>query len=225
MNYYKKITVFQNRSRSKKLLTFREKVVAYFNTKPQTDFLSDEHETMDSLHLRSEINVILHEAREIIGATGFLPILDWSPPPAVGGYQQRIDLVLNIFLLHRYQMDHYELLDQIERAIGIYSKDYVPSVLRTINPFFWIDTVLRYIANSPFNILRSVGINADKFEISIIGKLGKLTTYLLSLAIMILTILQLTGLLDNFNNYIRKQINKEVSNPQAKPTVNTSDHP
>ena len=221
MTNYKKITIFENRSRTEKLIVFREKVISYFEAKPNSSGIFNDHDSNESAQIRMEINGILDEANAIIKSTGIWPVLTWSPPPAVGGYQQNINLVTNMFNFDRFMIRPEQLLDLIERAIGKLTSDSKSATIRTCNPFFWIDRILRYIANSPFNILRSVGINADKIEVSIVGKLGKLIIYLISLAIGMLTILQLTGLLDNFNNYLRSTVKKDTSNQQVEPIVKT----
>ena len=216
MTNYNKKTIFENRSRASRLIEFREKIIAYFNANPPSVYLSENHDNAESSRIRFEINTVMDDSRAIIGSTGVIPILHWSPAPAVGGYRQDVDLVINMFHLDQYQIPPSQLLDQIERAIGKLNNDSTSAFIRTLNPFFWIDRILRYVARSPFNILRSAGINADKIESSLIGKIGKLVTYVLTLLIMILTILQLTGLLDNFNTRIREIVKKNNSNHHKK---------
>lgn len=198
MKPYSRITFWESTRRILFLFEFRNQVVEYFNAKPESWSLRDEHDSEESARIRSELNSKLDEANAIVTASGIHPVLHWSPSPMIGGYSKNIDLIINLFNLTYYQIKPTLIIDFIERATGVYQSNHIKAVLRTFNPLFWLDCILTWIARSPFNLLRRAGFNADKIEDSFIGRIAKLVTYLFSLVISILTILQMTGHLEAF---------------------------
>lgn len=125
MNFYNKIPIWENKERLKLLYEFRELVDTYFNIvenvrlDPSAELI--EYET--ARQVRIEINRVLNEVREILHSAGLRPIIRYTPPPMIGGYIQRIDIILNMFDLHRYSIPHNKLIDFIDVAIGKYSRD------------------------------------------------------------------------------------------------------
>ena len=53
---------------------------------------------------RQRINLTSNQAHRIIAAAGIATTITWTPPPAVGGYVQRIEVFSNLFGLDRYQI-------------------------------------------------------------------------------------------------------------------------
>lgn len=203
MKYYKRITCFENNRRVKKLYKFRDFVIEYFENKPAS-FLVDDMESAESCKKRVEINRILDEVHGIITAAGIYPVLKWSPPPMVGGYAQKIDLIMNMTRINHYQIPRADVFDFIDRALGVYESDFYNSRRRVFNPFFWLDELFRLIAQSPFNILRSAGFKTENIENSFLGKLFKLIAYLAGLVASLLGILQMLGRLEAFKVFVKK---------------------
>jgi len=155
---------------------------------------------------RVEINRTMEEIHSIIMLSGINPVIIYTPPPAVGGYVQNVDVVYNIFNLHRFDIPPQALIDYIDRAIGVYASNSSRSFMRTVNPFYWIGRILESIVRIPFVLLGKAGFNQNKVETSLPGKILKGLLYLIIVFASFLTVLQLTGYLDSFNRFIRSFI-------------------
>lgn len=205
-NYYNKITVFENRRRVRALEEFRELVNGYFDN-IEYNWMADEPiEDQRAQDIRSQINLRLRRASRIVYLAGVSTIFYYHPPPAVGGLAGEVDLLANIFNLHRLQLDIRKVLDHIDRALGVYNDDRTNSTIRTYNPFFWIGMVFNYLVSLPFVLLGKVGFNQSKIEESIIGKIAKILFQLMIWIAAFLTILHLLGYLDDFKSMISNLI-------------------
>ena len=204
MSWYKKITYWENRKRVKLLSKFRDLVVDYFNN-VEYNFLHIK-ENQNTLRIRQEINLHLDRVYSYIIYTGVNPKIYYSPPPAVGGIAGNIDLIHNIFNLHMFDIPVQNLIDFIDRAIGIYEEDKINSLLRTFNPFFWLGRLVDFIVGIPFKFIGKIGFNREKVEASIVGKIIKGILYLLVTAstafLTFLTILEKLGYLNGFKLWI-----------------------
>ena len=105
-------------------------------------------------------------------------------------------LFSNIFNLDDFDIPFQQIVDRIDRAIGIYAKDALWSWLRLFNPLFYISLFLEYIASIPFVLLGKAGFNQRAAEQSIIGKIVKFIIELVTITASILTILHHTDKLD-----------------------------
>jgi len=145
---------------------------------------------------RGETNRLLDECRSIIVLAGVSPIITYVPPPAIGGYVQRIDILTNLFNLHNFEISLDTVFDHIDRAIGVYERDEFRACIRTFNPFFWLGLLLDFIVEIPFSLLGKAGFNKSTIEESLLGRIAKTIMYLVTLLASLLTILQLTGYLE-----------------------------
>jgi len=203
MNYYKKITIWENNKRVRLLSEFRELVVTYFNNIKYLGFgSSGVSENEKAREARIKINMILDKMYFIIISAGVNPIMYYTPPPAIGGLTRDIDLVINIFNLYRFRINPQLLLDFIERAIGVYENDGLKALLRTVNPFFWLGLISDYIVSLPFKVFGEIGFNQEKIESSITGKIIKGiikgTFYLITFLASFLAVLKYIGYLEKF---------------------------
>ena len=166
----------------------------------------------DAKIARVAINRSIDEVHEIVFYSGINPSITWTPPPAVGGYRQNIDLIQNIFYLDSFRIDPNNVLDFLDRAIGIYESNKTSSIFRTLNPLFYIGLIFDALVEIPFIFLGKLGLNREKAESSLIGKLIKGLLYLITVAAAFLTILQLLDLLDPVKLFINELIgsNKRV---------------
>ncbi len=208
MIWYKKRTIFGNTYCLKKLSTFRNDLITYFNNIEYHGFGSEITENDDSRKMRVNLNRNINEIDEIINTSGISPYVTYTPPPMIGGYIQDINLVTNIFNIHRFEIEPSNLLDFIDRSIGRYEHDKISSILRTINPFFWFGRLLDFIVSLPFRFFQKAGINTKSFEESVLGRLAKLVLYLATLIASLLTILQILDLLDLVNEFINSIFSK-----------------
>ena len=200
MRYFKKITVFENKKRITTLKLFKEYVKQYFNNIKHIMYGSEISENETAKEYRSKINLILNQVHAYIIFSGVKTTIYYSPPVTTGGIAGQVDLLHNIFNFHNLQLDSKQLMDSIERSIGIYENDRVQSIIRTFNPFFWIDFVFTYFSRIPFKIIGSIGFNQNKLESSILGKIIKMILYLIMVFSAFLTVLDKLNLLDSFRS-------------------------
>ncbi|MFW6122386.1 MAG: hypothetical protein ACOC80_16010 [Petrotogales bacterium] len=104
----------------------------------------------------------MEETHTIILHSGINSIIVWTPPPAVGGYVKKVDVIQNIFNLHDFQIGSDTVLDYIDRAIGIYEYNRKPSLRRTFNPLFYIGLLFEAISELPFIAIDKLGFNRKR---------------------------------------------------------------
>ena len=177
------------------LRRFRQKVVGYHNNAEWDDIGNDYDENPEGVKLRQEINEDLAEATEACQKVGQSTIVYYSPPPATGGLQGDVDVLTNIFRLPSLGMNTNQLLDRLDRAMGVYR--YTVSYLwrRLFNPFYWIGKGLALIGSIPFRVLRIAGFKIEQVETSLTGKLVKFLISFVTLIYFSLAILEMLDLL------------------------------
>ena len=195
MKHYKRITIWENRRRRKFLQEFRNLVSEYFADTKHADLGLGLIEGKKAIELRPQINKLMNKAQITLLTAGWSPHLIVTPPPAIGGYRQNIDVLMNMFDLHNHQIPEDHVFDFIDRAIGNYEQDESAAKLRTWNPFFWLGLVFDWLASFPFRLLGRAGFDAQKVEQSVAGRLLKAFIYVIEGLAALLTVLQLTGLL------------------------------
>jgi hypothetical protein len=201
MKSFKEITIFENNRRLDLLIEFRNKAIEYFNNSSTgIGLVHQRRENSAAVAARQDINRILDEVDDVIYLSGVSTTFISTPAPAVGGYVKNVDLIMNIFMLGQFDMPPSMITDAIDRAIGIYEKNKRAAVLRTINPFHWIAVVLDSIVSVPFALLGRAGLNKDKMEGSLIGKLFKGFLYLVIVFSAFLTVLEKLGYLNWFKD-------------------------
>jgi len=152
---------------------------------------------------RVKINRGLAEFHSIIVLSGLKPVMTYTPPAAIGGYVQRVDLIINFFNLGDFEIGMKEVLDWVDRSIGVYENDKKRAYIRTFNPLFWLGLLVDYIVAIPFSLLGKAGFNKTKIKDSFIGRMAKFVLYVFTLIASFLTILQLTGYLEPFNAVLK----------------------
>lgn len=202
MKYYKNFTIFGIQARINILLEFRGLLEDYFNNVQAGMTLRDLDENDTAVHARSKINYILEKAHKAIKTSGVSTVVCYSPPPAVGGLAGDIDIIYNLFSLRSYEMQPRDIVDFVDRALGIYENDKINAFIRTINPFFWLNRLFSYISRIPFLVLGGVGFKQEKLENSFLGRVVKRVLYLIEVAASFLVILQVFGYLDEFKTLI-----------------------
>lgn len=203
LNYYKRILPWENNRRLNKLAEFRALVIQYFNNS-RAEWMADERiEEPEAEKTRVKINRIMDETHETILYSGVNPSIRYTPPAVVGGYIQNIDLVQNVFHLHRFQITANNLLDFIDRSIGIYESNKRPALLRAINPFFYIGLAFDLVARIPFVLIGHAGFNRQKIEESLTGRLVKGSIYIVTTLASLLTVFQLLDYLESFKQIVK----------------------
>jgi len=206
MDDYKKITIWENRRRVKLLNEYKVLVSTYFNNIEQSDLSLNVRENEKAKQIRTGINKNLDRIHSFIVLAGINPRINYYPPPAVGGLVVNIDTVNDIFNLHHFQIGPQQLLDFIDRAIGIYENDKRNSLLRTRNPLFWLGLIIDYIVSLPFKIIGYIGFDQNKIESSNIGKIVKGIFYLIVFFSSFLAVLKYLGYLEKFRLLIQRWI-------------------
>lgn len=207
MKFYKKIPVWENNRRLNKLYEFRELILKYFNNSRYEWMADGRIEENDARKARVAINRSMDEVHDIVLCSGINPSITWTPPPAVGGYIQYIDLLQNVFNLHTFQVEPNNILDIIDRSIGIYESNRMASIIRAFNPIFYIGLIFDALVEIPFVFVGKLGLNREKAERSLIGKVVKGVLYLITVIAAFLTILQLLDLLEPVRHFINEVIN------------------
>ncbi|MCD6271380.1 MAG: hypothetical protein J7K30_00705 [Deltaproteobacteria bacterium] len=161
---------------------------------------------------RVKINRVMVETHDIILNSGINPTLTWTPPPALGGYVRDIDLIQNIFNLHGFRIGPDEVMDYIDKTIGIYESNHKPSLIRTFNPFFYIGLVFDAISELPFIAIGKFGFNRQKVESSVIGRVVKGILYLITVVAALLTILQILDYLEPVKRFTHELFGSNNAN-------------
>ncbi len=195
MHYYTKLLPWSNSARLKKLTEFRSIVTIYFANSDNNWMAHERIERELATSARIQINRALREVHAIILCSGVNPFIRYTPPPAIGGFIQNIDLIGNIFNLHRFGIPHAHSLDAIDQAIGVYEHNKRPSFLRSINPLFYIGLAFDWVARLPFVLIGRVGFNQQKIEDSRIGRIIKGIVYVFTALAAIFTVLNFLGYL------------------------------
>ena len=195
MNSYNDIPVWENNRRRQVLADFHNDVVTYFNNSNYrgnfVELGDNRIEEPEAMEARRRINLSSHQAHGVVVAAGISPIVEWMPPAIVGGYAQKIDVIVNLFGLDRYSISAKTAVGLIEMAAGVYESNHKAAIIRTFNPLWWLSRVLLWFIRMPFLLFSAIGFNTRRAENSLPGKLVKLMTAVAS----ILTILHLMGLL------------------------------
>ena len=206
MRLFNEILIWENKRRVQKLFEFRADVVEYFSNSKYEWMNRDRVENDKSQAARQKLNRALEYTHDVLICSGTGTRIRYTPPAAIGGYIQDLDLVENIFNLQNYQISPHNLLDIIDRAIGIYESDQSSAVIRALNPFFYLEIFLDWISTVPFKLLAKLGFNQVKAQESFIGRIFKGLVYLITALASILTVLQLIDHLDPAKELIRKII-------------------
>ena len=174
VKYFRDITHFENQKRLDRLSKFRTHVVTYFNNSNVTDWIADPRvENATARTARTQINLMVDEICEIVTAGDVNCRITWTPPRMVGGPTQHINLLANLFDLHRFQITPDHVITVLERSIGVYTTDRGQSILRTYNPFWWVRRLFVWVLRIPFYVIDAAGFDADRFERSIFGRATK----------------------------------------------------
>lgn len=142
IKHYKDITFGENRGRLKVLNEFRELVIIYFDNSTLNMMNGSHVEKQEAKDARAAINLIMKKAYTIIRLADINPSAASMPSIAMGGQGRNMDLILNIFNLGRNNISPNAAIEYIEKAIDVYKSNRLDSLIRTINPFFWMTVML-----------------------------------------------------------------------------------
>lgn len=192
---YKDITCWENKRRHATLSRFHDLLITYFSHS-QSELFRPRIETEPAKRARIEINLMISDIGAICHAADTSTTITWTPAPAIGGRIQSVDLLTNVFGLDRFDVPPSNLVDQILRAIGVYQSDKRRSVIRTINPLWWMKTTIVWISRFPFFVIGAAGFDTKRAEQSVIGRLIKGILIIISTVASVLVIADLLGALE-----------------------------
>ena len=155
--------------RLKDLQHFRELLAGYFGSLAEANWPASirDRETSESERLRREINLRLKDAIVCCELVGEPATVLYSPPPALGGFQGRLNLLREVFNLQDYHIGTDRIFDSLDRAIGEYERRKRRLHRQMFNPLFWLKLALVKIIEIPFQILGAAGFDAAKMEKSL----------------------------------------------------------
>ncbi len=94
-------------------------LVAAYDQDTHGDSMGEVYEGARAKEIRPKINRMIPAVQEILAFVGVRTVIDWTPPPTVGGSPQRVDVITNFFNLQDRDMGVETVLDYVERGIGL----------------------------------------------------------------------------------------------------------
>ena len=184
MRYFDDLFIWENINNVKQLRKFRKLVISYFTSVEYTRH--GYKETSSSISLRENINLMIPKINVIMRQAHVSPSLLHRNPPAIGGGSTYINVVENIFNLHHFMgLGKEDVVDFVDKAIGVYLADQTKAKIRSLNPFFYLHLIIITIIKLPFFVIEKAGFNREKVESSIPGKIfttiGTLLAYIWTL--------------------------------------------
>lgn len=174
MRKYSDLPFWGNIIRSRQLEKYQSRIQEYFNLVDYDDLERAIIDNQESKKIRRLLNKQAGAIEIYIIETGLSPCLTHIDAPAMGSRATRVNVIDNLFNLQYFDIEPQEVIDIIDRALGVYEKDFAKSVIRAINPIFWLGRILELISSIPFYLLGRIGFNQQKLEESFIGRLVKL---------------------------------------------------
>jgi len=151
---YDRLTIIRNRHRVRDLRLFRARVRAYFE---QFEYdVQDLPIDWDSVRTaRAEIHRMLPRIAQIVRAAdlGASTAGSMRSPAA-----RAVEILHDIFSPRYAEGEYQEILDVIDMAIGVYDASRYGALLRTVNPFYYVATALRFLAGLPRGGLVAIGV-------------------------------------------------------------------
>jgi len=196
MAHFKRLTIFQNLRSIRTLKKFKKLAERYFANVDYGTYGLTVVEKPKAKGIRSKLNLMLERVKRVLSAAEVCPDICDASRPTAAGYEEGIYLVDNIFNLHQLKIAPQTLLDYVERAIGVYRDDKFKSLVRTVNPLFWLSISLDFISSLPFAILGVLGFNRSKMEDCLFGKFLKGCFRIAVVVTVLLVILHHQGYLD-----------------------------
>jgi len=200
---YKRMTIFQNLECLRTLKKFRKLAERYFENVDYGSYGLTAVEKPEAKAIRSRLNLMLERAKRVLSSAEVSPDICETSRPTEAGYEEGLYLVDNTFNLHQLKISPQTLFDYVERAIGVYRDDKVKSLIRTLNPLFWLSIVLDYVSGLPFAVLGALGLNLSKIEDGFLGKFLKGCFRVAVVVTVLAVILDHQGYLDPIEQEVR----------------------
>jgi hypothetical protein len=142
--HYKDIPFWENRARLKLLRKFHGLVSTYFDNSVLNMVTGVYNEKAEAAEAKKEINGIIKDVYTIISSADIKTYTASISTVTLEGRGRNIDLILNIFNLGRNNIAPEAAIDYVDRAIAVYKGNILASLMRIVNPFFWLSAVMRH---------------------------------------------------------------------------------
>jgi len=142
--HYKDIPFWENKARIKLLTHFRSLVKTYFDNSILNMVSGIYNEKPEAADAKKAINLIIKNAYAIISHADIKTYTASTPSVSIRGGGKNMNLILNIFNLARNDIAPDIAIDYIDRAIAVYKANRIASLIRIINPFFWMSITFKY---------------------------------------------------------------------------------
>ncbi len=196
MAHCKRMTIFQNLQSIRTLKKFKKLSERYFENVDYGSYGLTVVEKPKAKAIRSQLNLMLERAKRALSSVEISPDICNDSRLTAPEHEEGVYLVDNIFNLHQLKISPQTLLDYVERAIGVYRDDKFKSLIRTLNPLFWLSIVLDYIISLPFAIPGALGFNRSKIEEGSLGRFLKGCFRIAVVVTVLVVILYHQGYLD-----------------------------
>ena len=202
MGDFKSFACWKNRRCAADLQQFRSDLENYIDQSSYHWMAEAVIEEEPAKDVRVKMNRALHCVVTAIDAAGLPRIVVYTPDPRIGGDQQLVDVLDNLFILHQFRLPQGRVIELIDRAIGIYENDKWPAILRSINPLWWLWKSLVFLSSGPFQLLSAAGFDTASIENSFVGRMVRLVVMVVMVLAAFLTVLQLLGHLEQFKKLV-----------------------
>jgi hypothetical protein len=155
---YQRLTFIRNRHRARDLRLFRGRVLAYFE-QFQLDRQGLPVDWEGAQTARAEINRMLPRVAQIVEAAD----LGASSPGSMRSPAARAGEIMQSIFSPRYGGGAYqEVLDVLDMAIGVHDASQYGALVRTVNPFHYVASALRFLLDLPRRALVAIGFGGPR---------------------------------------------------------------
>jgi hypothetical protein len=223
MKHHKRMTIFQNLECIRTLKKFKKLSERYFENVDYGSYGLTAVEKPKAKAIRSQLNLMLERVKRALSSVEISPDICDASRLTAPEHEEGVYLVDNIFNLHQLKISPQTLLDYVERAIGVYRDDKFKSVIRSLNPLFWLSIVLDYISSLPFTILSALGFERSKIEDSSFGKFLKGCFRVAVVVTVLAAILYHQGYLDPIEQKVQGYVSHlKLKSQEVKPYLRLS---
>lgn len=171
---YRRIPIWETNRRIGALGKFVKLLSEYANLlQPSANHWTDEQTSDTQQEISSKrvgLNLECLAISRIVQGADISPVVIWTPPPIVGGYEHRVNLITDMFQLEKHGIGLDALSDVLIRAMGVYQHDLTAAWVRTLNPFFWVSLPIEWVSYLPFRAIGFLGWNTDQASDSLLGR-------------------------------------------------------
>ncbi len=190
-----RIPWWSNWGRRRLLLRVRSSLEEYFGAVTYEAFPFRVVESDEARRIRGHLQGPLKRCRRIVRATGTVPLLRYAPGERAGDVE-RVNLLAVVFELERYSLGKEDVFAALDAALRAYESGRAGSLLRTLNPFYWLEMGLDALEAVPFLLLRPFGVKPERAANSVPGTIVRLLVRATALSALVVLVILASGLQD-----------------------------